>query len=65
MRKHGLAGTLAIYASTLLLLLLIGMVAHHSKPESPAVIRFEPALRAPELPVRRAPSTDRRRIYWI
>ena len=65
MRKYGLAGTLAIYASTVLLLLLIGTAALHRKPASPAMIRFEPVLRAPEVPVRRAPSVDRRRIYWI
>jgi hypothetical protein len=65
MRKYALAGTLAIYASALLLLLLIGSVAHHARPASPAIIRFDPALSAPRLPVRRAPSADRKRIYWI
>ncbi|MBZ5632311.1 MAG: hypothetical protein LAO55_04210 [Acidobacteriia bacterium] len=64
MRKHGLVGTLAIYASALLLFLL-GAMAHHTKRASPAIIRFEPPLRAPRLPVRRAPSADRGRVYWI
>ena len=65
MRKYALAGTLAIYAGTLLLLVLIGTIAHHARPASPAIIRFEPELTAPRLPVRRAPSADRKRIYWI
>jgi len=65
MRKQGVAGTLAIHACALLLLLLFGMMAHHARSSSPVIIRFEPAKRAPELPVRRSPSADRKRIYWI
>jgi len=65
MRKHGVAGTLAIHACALLLLLLFGTMAHHAKSASPVIIRFEPPVSAPRLPVRRAPSADRRRIYWI
>jgi len=50
MRKHALAGSLAIHASALLLLLLLGTVAHHPNRLPPAVILFEP-LHAPRLPV--------------
>lgn len=49
MRKHALAGSLAIHASALLLLLLLGTIARNSIPP-PAVILFEPPLHAPRLP---------------
>jgi protein TonB len=49
MRKHALAGSVAIHASALLLLLLLGTVARQSKLVPPAVILFEP-LRSPRLP---------------
>ncbi|MCU1336325.1 MAG: TonB family protein [Bryobacterales bacterium] len=49
MRKHALVGSLAFHASALLLLLVLGTVAHQSKRVPPAVILFEP-LHAPRLP---------------
>jgi hypothetical protein len=49
MRKHALAGSLAIHASALLLLLLLGALAHNPSPLPRAVIVFGP-LRAPRLP---------------
>ena len=50
MRKHALAGSLAIHASALLLLLLLGAIARNSIAPPPAVILFGPPLRAPRLP---------------
>jgi TonB family protein len=50
MRKHALVGSLAIHASALLLLLLLGTIARDSIPPLPAVILFEPPLHAPRLP---------------
>lgn len=49
MRKPALVGSLAIHASILLLLLLLGTMAHNSFAPPPAVILFEP-LHAPRLP---------------
>jgi len=79
MRKHALVGSLAIHASALLLLLLLGTVAHNRNPLQPAVILFEPlhAPRIPEVPVEggggqqsplparrgRAPQPVKRRVF--
>jgi hypothetical protein len=43
MRKHALAGSLALYAGVLLLGFMLGTAAHQARHKAPAVIRFEPA----------------------
>jgi hypothetical protein len=71
MRKHALVGSLAIHASALLLLLLLGTVAHNSIRPRPAVILFEPPVRAPRPPEfdrieggrGRAPQPVKRRVF--
>jgi hypothetical protein len=61
MRKDTLVGSLAV----LLLLLLLGTVAHRSSSRRPAVILFEPPLNAPRVPARpgRAPQPLKRRVF--
>jgi hypothetical protein len=51
MRKHASVGSVAINATALLLLLLLGTVAHNRNRVRPAIILFEPASSAP-LPAR-------------
>ena len=50
MRKYALVRFLAFHVSTLMLLLLLGTVAHRSIRPAPAVLLFEPSSQAPRLP---------------
>ena len=54
MRTHALIRFLAFHAGALLLLLLLGTVAHQSVSRRPAVLLFEPPWHAP-----RSPEVDR------
>jgi hypothetical protein len=68
MRKHAVR-FLAFHAGTLMLLLLLGTVAHRSIHPRPAVILFEPTGRTPRFPATlpaypgRAPQQLKRRLF--
>ena len=49
MRTKVLIGSLALYASVLLLGFLLGAATHPSPHKTPAIIRFEPARQSPRL----------------
>ena len=72
MRNHGRIDPRAILTSALLLVILLGIVAHRHKHATPAVLRFEPALNGPAdggqdsaFPPRRggAPQPAKRRLF--
>jgi hypothetical protein len=65
MRKHALVRFVAFHVCALMLLLLLGAMAHRSMQRRPAVMLFESPLDAPRVPARpgRAPQPLKRRVF--